>query len=281
MIIVKKISQLNLLLKKEKLEGKKISFVPTMGALHDGHLALVKKAKELATISVVSIFVNKTQFNDQSDYLKYPTQINQDLERLEKINPDYVFIPDDEEIFSADFSFKITEKKITNYLCGATRNGHFNGVALIIVKLFNIVKPDLVIFGQKDFQQCLLIKKIIEDFNFDIQFFFHEIVRQDNGLAMSSRNQRLSENSQKIAANIFKILTEIKMEVRNNPKNSEEILLKKRKSFLEVGFEKIDYLEIRKEENLELINEWNFNSEARIFFAGFLDGVRLIDNLKI
>lgn len=279
MIISKTISEIRSRL--AQFPGKKIAFVPTMGALHDGHLALVQKACELAEIVVVSIFVNKAQFNDLSDYEKYPRQFEQDLENLKNSGTTHVFLPQDYEIFPADFSFKLIPTKLTDCLCGSARPGHFDGVALIVSKLFNIVKPNIAIFGEKDFQQVAIIKKLVEDFNFDIEIISHEIMREKSGLAMSSRNQRLSESSKTKASEIFKILSEIKSEVKNSPQKVTEILTKAREKLLQNGFEKIDYLEIRQEKNLELITNFNFTQPSRIFIAVYLDQVRLIDNMSL
>jgi pantoate--beta-alanine ligase len=261
--------------------GEKIAFVPTMGALHEGHLDLVKTAKKKAKNVVVSIFVNKTQFNDPKDFTKYPRQLQDDLKKLKKVGATHVFAPNDDEIFSKDFAFKIAPTKLADCLCGAHRNGHFDGVALIITKLFNIVKPDIAIFGEKDFQQLSIIKKLAEDLNFDVEILSHKTKREKSGLAMSSRNQSLSKPNKIKAAEIFEVLSEIKNEVKKDPKNFERILQKKRKKLLESGFEKIDYLEIRDEKNLEIIKNFDKKTKARIFIAVYLGGVRLIDNLSL
>ncbi|MBP7710725.1 MAG: pantoate--beta-alanine ligase [Rickettsiales bacterium] len=282
MLLAKTIPQIRSQLKIEKQLGKKIAFVPTMGALHEGHLALVKKASELAEIVVVSIFVNKAQFDDLGDYQKYPKQVEQDLELLKNSGATHVFVPESSEIFADDFAFKLLPTKLTNCLCGSARVGHFDGVALIVSKLFNIVKPDIAVFGEKDFQQVSIIKKLVEDFNFEVEIFSHEIVREKSGLAMSSRNQRLSEGCKLKAAEIFKTLLEIKSAVKNNPKNAEEILQKNAQKLLQNGFEKIDYLEIRDEKNLEKISQnFDFKTPVRIFIAVYLSGVRLIDNMAL
>ena len=281
MFISQTIPELRAHLKSEKAAGKKIAFIPTMGALHEGHLALIKKGCELAETVVASIFVNKAQFNDLGDYEKYPRQVEQDLERLKKSGATHVFLPQDSDIFPNDFAFKLTPTKLTNCLCGSARAGHFDGVALIVSKLFNIVKPDVAIFGEKDFQQVLVIKKLVEDLNFDLEIFFHEILREASGLAMSSRNQRLSDINKYKAANIFRILTEIKNEVRENPAAVAEILQKKSQELLEIGFEKIDYLEIRSEKYLKSVTNIDFKESLRIFIAVYLGGVRLIDNLRL
>lgn len=282
MLLAKTIFQIRSQLKIEKQLGKKIAFVPTMGALHEGHLALVNKAAKLSEIVVVSIFVNKAQFDDFGDYQKYPKQVEQDLKLLKNSGATHIFLPESAEIFSDDFAFKLMPIKLSNCLCGSSRTGHFDGVALIISKLFNIVKPDIAVFGEKDFQQLSIIKKLVEDFNFDVEIFSHEIVRQANGLAMSSRNQRLSETSKIKASEIFKTLLEIKSAIKNNPKNIDEILQKNAEKLLQKGFEKIDYLEIRTEKNLEKISQdFDFKIASRIFIAAYLNGIRLIDNIRL
>ena len=277
MFVSKTIAQIRSQLK----DAKKIAFVPTMGALHLGHLSLVKKARELSDVVVVSIFVNKTQFNDLSDYEKYPKNIEKDLELLKDSGATHVFIPDDAEIFSDKISFKIIPTNLTDCLCGKTRTGHFDGVALIVSKLFNIVKPHIAIFGEKDFQQVTLIKKLVTDLNFDIEIISQPTLREKSGLAMSSRNQRLSEPSKIKASEIFRILNEIKIEVKNSAQEIEKILEKKSAELLKIGFEKIDYLEIRSEKNLELITNFDPKIPARIFIALYLDKVRLIDNIQL
>ncbi len=277
MIIAKTISEI----RSELKDAKKIAFVPTMGALHQGHLSLVKKARELSDTVVVSIFVNKTQFNDLTDYEKYPRTVEKDLELLKNSGATHVFTPDDNEIFSNDSAFKIIPTKLVDCLCGATRPGHFDGVALIVSKLFNIIKPTVAIFGEKDFQQVALIKKLVADLNFDIEIISQPTLREESGLAMSSRNQRLSEPSRMKASEIFKTLNRIKEEVQILPQNITQILQKNYNHLLEIGFEKIDYLEIRREKNLELITNFNPEVEARIFIALYLDKVRLIDNIKL
>ena len=277
--MIKKISQIKKFLEKNR--DKKIVLIPTMGALHLGHLSLVKKAKKLGDIVVVSIFVNKTQFNDLSDFKKYPKNLSSDLEKLKKLKVDYVFTPDDEEIFADDFSIKISENSLTNCLCGSSRAGHFDGVALIITKLFNIIKPNIAIFGQKDFQQLKVIQKLTSDLNFDVKIIGHDIIREKSGLAMSSRNQRLDEQSKIKAANIYRILTEIKSAILENPNNLKNILKIKKNEFLKLGFGKIDYLEIRQENDLKLVEKFNKKIPSRIFIAVYLGEIRLIDNLSI
>jgi pantoate--beta-alanine ligase len=190
-------------------------------------------------------------------------------------------LPESSEIFKDDFAFKLLPIKLVDCLCGSSRLGHFDGVALIVTKLFNIIKPDIAIFGEKDFQQVAIIKKLVEDFNFDLEILSHEIIREENGLAMSSRNQRLSESSKIKATEIFLTLNEIKNEVKKSPNQIEKILQKKQEELLNKGFKKIDYLEIREEKNLNLVTNLDNQKPSRIFIAVYLDEVRLIDNMRL
>ena len=273
MLILKKISQVREFINLQKKAEKKIAFVPTMGALHLGHISLIEKARESAPIVIASIFVNKAQFNDLNDFKNYPKQVDEDIKKLEFAGVDAVFIPQDDEIFPDDFAFKIVPTTLVNCLCGASRAGHFDGVALILTKLFNIINPDFVVLGEKDFQQVIIVKKLVKDLNFNIEIIVAKTKREESGLAMSSRNQRLSKSAQIKAAQIFKSLNEIK----ENPKLLEE----KKQELLKNGFEKIDYLEIRGEENLDLIFDFSEKKSARIFIAIYLENVRLIDNISI
>lgn len=273
MLILKKISQVREFVNLQKNASKKIAFVPTMGALHLGHISLLEEARKAAPIVIASIFVNKAQFNDLNDFKNYPKQIDEDVKKLEAAGIDAVFIPQDDEIFPDDFAFKIVPTKLIDCLCGATRAGHFDGVALVLTKLFNIINPDFAVFGEKDFQQVAIVKKLVFDLNFNIEIITAKTKREESGLAMSSRNQRLSESGRIKAAQIFKILNEIK----ENPKLLEE----KKQEFLKNGFEKIDYLEIRGCENLDLITDFSEKKPARIFIAIYLENVRLIDNIAL
>jgi len=273
MKIIKNIEELREVINNYYSLNKIIAFVPTMGSLHDGHLSLIRYAKETADISVVSIFVNKTQFNDANDFTNYPRDLDNDIDKLSKLKPDIIFVPNDSEIYNKDFAIKISVNKFHDCLCGSSRIGHFDGVALIIIKLFNLIKPHKAIFGEKDYQQTLIIKKLVKDLNFDINIIVQPTYREPSGLAMSSRNLRLSANGKKLAFAIYKTLNEIK----TDPSTLEQ----KKFELLDMGFEKIDYLEIRDEDDLKLINNINSAQNKRIFIAIYLEGIRLIDNLKI
>ena len=253
--------------------NKTIAFVPTMGSLHDGHVALIENAKKYADIVIVNIFVNKAQFNDLKDYELYPQNLENDLKILSKTSADAVFAPSNLEIYDENFSFKIVPTSMVDCLCAKNRVGHFDGVALIIAKLFNIINPNYAFFGEKDFKLLAINKKLVKDLNFNIEILSVETVREPSGLALSSRNQRLSADNKIKASMIYKVLNEIKI----NPKIIEE----KKRELLENGFEKIDYLEIRNEDNLKLNMDLISPKKRRIFIAVYLEGVRLIDNISL
>ena len=277
MKVIEKINEIKERLLIHNNNQESIILVPTMGALHDGHLTLVKEAKKIAKIVVVSIFVNKAQFNNFEDFEKYPRNLIKDIEALKDCGINYIFAPSHQEIFQEQNNFEVNVLGIADCLCGRYRPKHFNGVALIISKLFNIIKPNHAIFGMKEFQQLLIIKKLVNDFNFSVKIHGFETVRNNQGLALSSRNQRLNNHQLLIASNIFRILNEIK----NNFRNNKNILMEKKQELLAIGFDKVEYLEIRDENNLQLIENFQTNQQARIFIAVYLQGVRLIDNLAI
>lgn len=260
--------------------GKKIALVPTMGSLHAGHLALIEQARKLADKVVVSIFVNPTQFNDDNDFKHYPRDLEADIKKLESAQVDYLFAPEAAEIYPPHFGFKIVPLRLVDCLCGSFRPGHFEGVSLIIAKLFNIINPDFAIFGEKDFQQLVVIRNLARDLNFSVEIVGVETLRESSGLALSSRNQRLSPEGLAKATVIYQTLNEIKKEVLAGTK-IDLLQIKKQQQLKDAGFSKIDYLEIRGEENLNLINDYKKDQSARIFVAAYLEKVRLIDNLKI
>jgi len=275
MLVFTTISHLQSFLSQQS--NKKVALVPTMGALHFGHLSLIKKAKTVAQIVVVSIFVNKKQFNNLQDYQSYPKNLSADLNLLQEQQIDAVFAPDYAEMFANNednFTIFLADS-LNNCLCGKFRSQHFNGVCLIVAKLFNIVKPHFAIFGEKDFQQLIIIKKMVDYFNFDLKIIASPTIRNNNGLALSSRNSLLSTNGLLLASKIYQALLEI-------TKNTTQIENVKNK-LLTQGFSKIEYLEIRDSQNLNLIdpNKFFAQQQARVFIAAILENVRLIDNLAI
>jgi pantoate--beta-alanine ligase len=193
-------------LSDELRKSKRIGFVPTMGYLHEGHMSLIRKARELGDITIASIFVNPIQFGPQEDLAKYPRDFKRDAELLKKEKTDIIFHPFTEEMYSHDFSTYVEVKRLEDFLCGKTRAGHFVGVATVVTKLFNIVKPHFAVFGQKDFQQLVIIEKMVRDLNMDIEIIGHPTVREPDGLAMSSRNTYLSKSERGKALLINKSL---------------------------------------------------------------------------
>lgn len=235
------------------LSDKSLGFVPTMGALHEGHLSLVKKSKEENDLCLVSIFVNPTQFNDKNDLNSYPQPIDEDIKKLNLLGTDYLLTPTYDDIYNDTYRFKITENMISKNLCGASRPGHFDGVLTVVMKLLNIASADRAYFGEKDYQQYLLIKDLCSAFFLNTQIVPCPTVREEDGLAMSSRNLLLENKHRKKAGNFYKYL------------NSDLSLKKIEESLINKGFE-IDYIE-------ELY--------GRRFAAVKLGSVRLIDNVKI
>ena len=257
---------------------KKIGLVPTMGCLHDGHLALIKKAKKLKCFTVVSIFVNPIQFNNKNDLKKYPSQEKEDIILLKKYNVDLIFIPKKNQIYPQDYSTYINETKHSKILCGKHRENHFAGVLTIVLKLFTLVKPYIAFFGEKDFQQLLIIKKMVKDFNLGIKISRVATVRDNHGLALSSRNNLLSSDNLKKAREIYAIL---KKSDKRKFKYSKELVNYLKKELSAVGLKNIEYLEIRQMSNLKEPIKLNLKSEIRIFIALQIGGIRLIDNYKI
>jgi len=188
------------------IKGKSIGFVPTMGALHEGHLSLIKRARDENDYTVVSIFVNPTQFVQGEDYDRYPRDVEGDKEKIEKIGIDYIFLPDVTSLYPHGYSTYVTVESLSDKLCGKFRPGHFRGVATILCKFFNIIKPTRAYFGQKDYQQALIVKRMVEDLNFGIEIIICPTIRENDGLAISSRNLYLSDEERKASIIIYQAL---------------------------------------------------------------------------
>lgn len=238
---------------REENRNFTIGFVPTMGALHQGHASLLAESKKQMQKTVLSIFVNPTQFNDKKDFENYPNTLNEDLKLAEELKIDAVFLPQYKDIYADNYRFKISESEFSQRLCGAHRPGHFDGVLTVVMKLFQITQPTKAFFGEKDFQQLTLIKKMSESFFLPVQVVAVPTMREASGLAMSSRNRRLSPQGREFAAYIYKTLIE--------KKSIEECLQKLKR----LNFE-VEYLE---------------DYESRRYVAVHLEGVRLIDNVQI
>ena len=273
-MIIKNISKLRKIM--SSMSNKIIYYVPTMGNLHEGHLQLIKYAQEKKQFLVVSIYVNPLQFDSMIDYKKYPRTIKRDLTILKKLNVDIIFLP--ENNFLKDNLSKLSLGNITHKLCGIDRPGHFSGVATIILKFLNIIQPDILVLGKKDYQQILVIKQIIKDFFLKIKVLERPTVRDRNGLALSSRNMLIPRTKKNAAENIFRALKSISREIRMT--GLEKIKLESyKKIIVDSGIDKVNYLEILNENNLDEIG--NNPTNARIFISVSVSGIKLIDNLKV
>jgi len=278
MLVIKTIKEMQEYSDTVRSEGKVIGFVPTMGYLHEGHLSLVKKAKECDVV-VTSIFVNPTQFSENEDLDDYPKDFEKDKELLEKKGVDVLFYPSVEEIYPETNLTWVEMFGLTDVLCGESRPTHFRGVTTIVSKLFNIVKPKKAYFGQKDYQQSLVIRKMVKDLNVDVKIITCPIVREEDGLAMSSRNVYLSSEERKSALSLNKSL-EMAKELIYQGEDSVEIIKKKIVEFISrYEYTKIDYVEILNGDNLKKIDK--IEGRIVIALAVFVGNPRLIDNILI
>ena len=273
-MIVKKINQLKKIISSQP--NKKIYFVPTMGNLHDGHLSLLEYAQKKKQFLIVSIFVNPLQFDSKKDFKKYPRTIKNDLKILKQFNIDMIFLP--ENNFSKENLSTVNIESLTNKLCGADRPGHFVGVATIILKFLNLIQPDFLMLGQKDYQQILVIRQIIKDFFFKTKIIELPIIRNNNGLALSSRNILIPYKKKELTKNIFLTLKLISNEIKKTGLKKTKIQFYKKKLLMS-GIEKINYLEILNESDLS--NVADKPCFARIFISVTISGIKLIDNIRI
>ena len=280
MIILKNADDVASRLQNIRLAASSIGFVPTMGALHKGHLSLVEKCREMCDITVCSIFINPTQFNNADDFKKYPVTLEYDICTLEKNGCDILFLPDVTEMYPGGTVSKeqFDLGYLENILEGKFRPGHFQGVCQVVKRLLQIVAPTHLFIGQKDYQQCMVIKKLLQLENFNMEVIICPTLREESGLAMSSRNLRLTKQQREQATAIYKALTGIKQKIRPGPvaylkKDAEEYLISKNL--------KPDYIEIADANDLKPVNEWDGITALVVLAAAFIDEVRLIDNLLV
>lgn len=255
-----------------------LAIVPTMGAIHEAHEALVVEAKRNANIVLATIFVNPMQFGENEDLDKYPKSELEDIKRLESKGCDIVYIPENETIYPEDFDLTINVPKLSSVLCGKERKNHFQGVATVVAKLLLQSGADYAIFGEKDYQQLLIIKSLVRDLDIPCQIVPINTVRDSNGLALSSRNQYLNTKQINIANNINMIMNEAAKNFYNLDIN--ETISFVIKNLEKVGIKKIDYVEIRNNNNLKNVTN-NDKSNARLFIAVYIENTRLIDNIKL
>jgi len=278
MQIIRTKSKLRKTIKAIKSAGKTIGFVPTMGALHDGHLSLIEHARSKADIVVASIFVNPAQFAPHEDFDKYPRTPQSDVEKLQGCKVDIAYLPGVAEIYGENPSTKISVGAIGQKLEGAFRPHFFDGVALVVAKLFMQVSPDIAVFGEKDFQQLVVITKLVRELDIPVEIIGAPILRENDGLAMSSRNIYLPVAERKIAANLYKILNEVKEKLLAGSEVKAALLWGKNQ-LLAAGFEQVDYIELCDINGLTPLEK--LEKSARLLATARLAGVRLLDNIEI
>lgn len=266
--------------RKLRRENKTVGFVPTMGALHEGHIALVQKARQMSDVVIVSIFVNPEQFGPGEDFDRYPRDLTADAAMLSEFEVDYVFAPETEEIYGPGFSTYVYVEGLTETLEGASRPGHFRGVATVVTILFNTIRPDLAFFGSKDAQQVGVIKKLNKDLGYDTEIVVVSTVREESGLAMSSRNSLLSSEEREKAAIIYQALCKAKAAFKNGERNASELAQIVEEKISSEPAAKIDYVAVVNNDDLEPIEKIE-DREILIAVAVRFGKVRLIDNVVL
>ncbi|EFH8685709.1 TPA: pantoate--beta-alanine ligase [Escherichia coli] len=280
MLIIETLPLLRQQIRRLRMEGKRVALVPTMGNLHDGHMKLVDEAKARADVVVVSIFVNPMQFDRPEDLARYPRTLQEDCEKLNKRKVDLVFAPSVKEIYpnGTETHTYVDVPGLSTMLEGASRPGHFRGVSTIVSKLFNLVQPDIACFGEKDFQQLALIRKMVADMGFDIEIVGVPIMRAKDGLALSSRNGYLTAEQRKIAPGLYKVLSSIADKLQAGERDLDEIITIAGQELNEKGF-RADDIQIRDADTLLEVSETS--KRAVILVAAWLGDTRLIDNKMV
>jgi len=277
--VVEKIDELRGLLYTARAGGKRIGLVPTMGYLHAGHLSLVENCKEHADYIVVSIFVNPTQFGPNEDLESYPRDFERDRKLLAAQNVDVIFSPSPDEIYPGEQLIQFNIDKLTQYLCGASRPGHFEGVLLVVAKLFNLVQPDVAVFGQKDLQQLIIIKRMVDELNFPIHIIAGPTMREPDGLAMSSRNAYLTDAERAKSVALYNSMSEAQRAIEAGERSAKRLLDQIRTHLETHSGGRIDYAEIVRLEDLQPIDP--LSGRIAIVLAVFVGKARLIDNLVL
>lgn len=279
MKIITKITELKAEIKALKSNGKIIGLVPTMGCLHEGHLSLVQSSVKKADCTVVSIFVNPTQFSPNEDFREYPRDLKHDSEIVEREGVDYLFIPEASAMYPEGFKTYIEVHDLQDKLCGRSRPGHFRGVCTVVLKLFNIVDPDVSFFGQKDAQQAVVLKRMVKDLDLDVNIEILPIIREKDGLALSSRNTYLDPEQRKAALCLSKSLREADEMFKSGERKSARIIRRMEEIIKSEALAKIDYVRIVDLNNLDPLAR--IEKEALIVVAVFIGKNRLIDNTFI
>lgn len=263
-----------------KKDGQRIAFIPTMGNLHEGHLSMLEKANELADKTVVSIFVNPIQFGPSEDYERYPSTLDEDAEKLRARNVDLLFAPDLSELYPGgiDVDTRVTVPALSSILCGQFRPGHFSGVATVVTKLFINVQPDMALFGEKDYQQLLVIRRLVRDLCMPVEVIGMPVVREADGLAMSSRNAYLSPEERKKAGLIYRTLQAAAADLKTGGRSIPEIETEGWRTLTEAGFEP-EYFSVRR--TADLAEPGEGDRELTVLTAAWLGQARLIDNIHV
>lgn len=277
MEIINRRARMASLTRKLRRENKTIGFVPTMGALHEGHLSLVEEARQMCDIVIVSIFVNPTQFNENADFRKYPRNLTADAELLTEYQVDYIFAPDALEIYGENFSTYVYVENLTETLEGASRPGHFRGVATVVTILFNTIRPDYAFFGQKDAQQVAVVKRLTQDLGFDTEIVVGRTIREESGLAMSSRNALLSPEERQKASIIYQALRKAKIAVKEGERSAVRLTQIVREMIATEPLAQIDYVAVVDAETLEPVEKIT-EGAVLIAVAASFGTTRLIDN---
>ncbi len=280
MKVISSISRLRREVGLLKRKGMRVGFVPTMGALHEGHLSLIRKARKDNDVVVVSIFVNPTQFGPGEDFSRYPRNFKRDRALCKAEGVDIIFYPSTEEMYPQPYRTFVEVEQLDEYLCGRSRPGHFRGVCSVVAKLFNIVSPDIAYFGQKDIQQAIIIKQMIKDLNFPVKMKIMPIVREKDGLAMSSRNTYLSEEERKEATVLYRSLCLAKDMIRKGERRPGRII-KKMQELIENTSGRIDYIEMVDMDSLSPIKKLKEQDRVIIALAVWFGKARLIDNIIV
>ncbi len=279
MDVVSKVNAMKEIAKEARAKGRKIGFVPTMGFLHEGHLSLIRKAKEIADMTVVSIFVNPTQFGEGEDFGKYPKDLTRDADLAIAEGVDYLFTPSVEEIYPEGYSTHVEVKDLSEVMCGKSRPGHFRGVTTVVMKLFHIVLPTFAVFGQKDAQQAIIIKKMLQDLNMDVELVISPTVRHEDGLALSSRNSYLNEKERKAATVLYRALKEAERLIKDGKTDAQSIIGGMEKHIEAEPLARIDYISATDTENLKAVKK--MSGSVLIALAVFIGSTRLIDNIMV
>jgi pantoate--beta-alanine ligase len=277
--IVKGILQMQRVAEEARRRGQKIGFVPTMGYLHEGHLSLIRQTRQLAQLVVVSIFVNPTQFGPQEDYQSYPRDLSKDTELCRGAGCDILFVPSVQEMYPPGYCTYVEVEGLTETLCGASRPHHFRGVTTVVTKLFNIVKPHLALFGQKDAQQALVIRRMVRDLNQDVEIIIGPTIRESDGLAMSSRNEYLTPQQRAEASLLYRALEWARTQIVGGERQAESLIRGMTQMIEEGETAEIDYVSIVDAQRLQSLKR--LEGEVLIALAVRFGRARLIDNVLV